>query len=181
MGRTACTEPQWLYKGALYLFLPLTASTLSPFQCTKHSNQNVVWGVGARCYCHWSGTTIQTKRSFLRHTQRNVAFHPRVPKCHVEELIDLRSIFSRRTTKTDGGQKSKRSINCAERELCLERILWRERETERERERGKKGNQNWGKKTVQNFQPICETVSFVYSSQRAKANITINPSRCFNP
>jgi hypothetical protein len=106
-------------------FLPLTASTISPFQCTKHSNQNVVWGVGARCYCHWSGTTIQTKRSFLRHTQRNVAFHPRVPKCHVEELIDLRSIFSRRTTKTDGGQKSKRSINCAERGLCLERILWR--------------------------------------------------------
>jgi len=23
MGRTACTEPQWLYKGALYLTLPL--------------------------------------------------------------------------------------------------------------------------------------------------------------
>jgi len=29
MGRTACTEPQCLYKGALYLFLLLAASCLS--------------------------------------------------------------------------------------------------------------------------------------------------------
>jgi len=34
MGRTVCTEPQFLYKGALYLPLPLLYHTLQ--QDTEH-------------------------------------------------------------------------------------------------------------------------------------------------
>jgi len=34
MGRTACTEPQCLYKGALYLYLTVELYLYSPMGCT---------------------------------------------------------------------------------------------------------------------------------------------------
>jgi hypothetical protein len=43
MGRTACTEPQCLYKGALYLFLLLDAK-----------RRDLLWGLPSRLFgWHW--------------------------------------------------------------------------------------------------------------------------------
>jgi len=51
MGRTACTEPQCLYKGALYLFLTFFGKTL----------------IIIFIYCNWGGsgyfTCIQNMKS----------------------------------------------------------------------------------------------------------------------
>jgi hypothetical protein len=49
MGRTACTEPQCRYKGALYLPLPLSLFWL--VEVTYESNKNVLIS-RYRCCCH---------------------------------------------------------------------------------------------------------------------------------
>ena len=47
MGRTACTEPQCLYKGALYLFLP-------DVQCFPEDDEDRSKHVGVMANCVWN-------------------------------------------------------------------------------------------------------------------------------
>ena len=56
MGRTACTEPQCLYKGEIYLFFFLLASWAHTAECTQAIGQSIFnfgfKGVGVNFQLH---------------------------------------------------------------------------------------------------------------------------------